>query len=237
MTGDEGCHCKPRKIDYSSGTLRSLFEPYRAIDALDSSTHAGTIMSDYGIPSGIPSRPASISAKSSISAHPLDDSPPSSYPVYYPQPRPTLATPAPAPVSNTSSPRLPSSSSSPSPLLSLNADTNLPNSSLSSSSSPLTRAAARSISEAREKLQTVNLKSELQEMGLGPESIGNAMIMKIAGISTAGVNEGSWKGVLESIVCGKVSACECEAMTTELMRRESRQPYYCPRSVSRRISR
>lgn len=160
----------------------------------------------------------SISTRSSsvhsttISAHPLDDSPPASYTVYQPHSR-SASTPASVTPSlplqlatSTPQPGLPlSSSTSPSPLLSVNADTNLPNSSLSSSSSGLTRAAARSISEAREKLQTVNLKSELQDLGLGPESVGNAMIMKVAGMSTAGVNEGSWKGVMESIVCGKVS--------------------------------
>lgn len=72
----------------------------------------------------------------------------------------------------------------------------------------LTRTAARSISEAREKLNGQNLRATLGELGLTQESVGSFMVLKVASMS----GDASWKGVWEALNCGKVRSVECRSL-------------------------
>lgn len=138
----------------------------------------------------------------SLSAHPLlaDDGAETSssgYAVYHPAKTGRLSTPPPA--ASHLAPRGPLSPQAPAPSPSHHPPPLVSRGS-SSSAPTIGRAAARSISEAKEKLQGQNLRAELQGLGIGPESVGNAMVNKLAGLQ----HGGEYQGILDALTSGKV---------------------------------
>lgn len=81
------------------------------------------------------------------------------------------------------------------PLVSRPSDSNLPTT-LSGG-----RPYARSISEAKELLQSQNLKSELHDVGLSPESAGALFVGKISALA----GEKEWEPILTAVTSGRVS--------------------------------
>ncbi|GAA5889523.1 hypothetical protein JCM6882_007057 [Rhodosporidiobolus microsporus] len=101
--------------------------------------------------------------------------------------------PSTAPSSATSTPPFAPTSAAP-PLVSRPSNSSLP---LPATSRPH----ARSVSEAKEQLQKQALKAELQTLGLSAESVGSALVGKLANLG----DEAEWKGIQAALTSGKTT--------------------------------